>query len=115
MRKKFKRADAIYNSGPLALMNAGLVEQEVDGGDARDRPPVRPRHVVDVPWRDVSDRPLDRVEMEMSLRYRSRFPSHYDDEYLISQVVLFHPVVNSAKTGVSCLPEINAPVASINT
>ena len=68
--KKFQRADAIYNSGPLALMNAGLVEQEVDGGDARDRPPVRPRHVVDVPWGDVSDRPLDRVEMEMSTRYR---------------------------------------------
>ena len=79
MSKKFKRADAIYNSGPLALMNAGLVEQEVDGGDARDRPPVRPRHVVDVPWRDVSDRPLERVEMEMSLRYRSRFQSHYDE------------------------------------
>ena len=34
---------------------------------------------------------------------------------LISQVVLFHPVVNSAETGVSCLPEINAPVASIQT
>ena len=34
---------------------------------------------------------------------------------LISQVVLFHPVVNSAETGVSGLPEINAPVASIQT
>ena len=68
--RRIRRAVAIYNSGPLALMNAGLVEQEVDGGDARDRPPVRPRHVVDVPRRDVSDRPLDRVEMQMSLRYR---------------------------------------------
>ena len=74
MSKKFQRADAIYNSGPLALMNAGLVEQEVDGGDARDRPPVRPRYVVDVPRRDISDRPL----MEMISRYRTRFPSEYD-------------------------------------
>ena len=59
--QKRKKCNAIinYDSGLAGLVLAGFVEQKVHAGDARQRPPVRPRYVVDVPRAHISYRPLD--------------------------------------------------------
>ena len=66
-----------HNSWPLFIMNVRLVEQKVHASYARETPPVRPRYVVDVPWRDISNCSLISVKVKdlqaRSFKYVKRF------------------------------------------